>query len=101
MSVFVLGGAQTDFGKVDTGHQGIVLAGGVESVSRVPMFSDDGPLYSDPRIGEQVGFVHMGVAADLVATLEASVRTSSTPTESVPTAGQLRRGEEGCSIEPA
>lgn len=56
--------------KVDSGHEDIVLAGGVESVSRVPMFSDDGPLYADPRIADQVGFVHMGVAADLVATLE-------------------------------
>lgn len=56
--------------KVEGGHEEIVLAGGVESVSRVPMFSDDGPLYTDPRIIEEVGFVHMGVAADLVATLE-------------------------------
>ena len=56
--------------KVDGGQEGLVLAGGVESVSRVPMFSDDGPLYTDPRIGDQIGFVHMGVAADLVATVE-------------------------------
>jgi acetyl-CoA C-acetyltransferase len=34
------------------------------------MFSDDGPLYADPRIAQDAGFVHMGVAADLVATLE-------------------------------
>ncbi|REK26227.1 MAG: acetyl-CoA C-acyltransferase [Actinobacteria bacterium] len=56
--------------KVDAGDERLVLAGGVESVSRVPMFSDDGPLYSDPRISREIGSVHMGVAADLVATLE-------------------------------
>ena len=61
--------------KVEGGHEEIVLAGGVESVSRVPMFSDDGPLYTDPRIIEEVGFVHMGVAADLVATLEGFTQT--------------------------
>lgn len=56
--------------KVDAGGEDLVIAGGVESVSRVPMFSDDGPLYADPRIAQETGFVHMGVAADLVATLE-------------------------------
>lgn len=56
--------------KVDSGAEHLVVAGGVESVSRVPMFSDDGPLYADPRIARETGFVHMGVAADLVATLE-------------------------------
>ena len=56
--------------KVDAGFEEVVLAGGVESVSRVPMFSDDGPMWSDPAISEATGFVHMGIAADLVASLE-------------------------------
>ncbi len=56
--------------KVASGQADVVIAGGVESVSRVPMFADDGPLYSDPRVRETAGFVHMGVAADLVASLE-------------------------------
>lgn len=56
--------------KVETGHARVVVAGGVESVSRVPMFADDGPLYADTRVAGEVGFVHMGIAADLVATLE-------------------------------
>lgn len=55
---------------VDAGAADLVVAGGVESVSRVPMFADDGPLWSDPRVAEETGFVHMGIAADLVATLE-------------------------------
>ncbi|MEV4891529.1 acetyl-CoA C-acyltransferase [Nonomuraea sp. NPDC055795] len=50
---------------VASGSARVVVAGGVESVSRVPMFSDRGPLWSLP-----VGSLHMGVAADVVATLE-------------------------------
>ena len=56
--------------KVQAGAADLVVAGGVESVSHCPMFSDNGPLYTDPRVITQAGFVHMGVAADLVATLE-------------------------------
>ena len=49
---------------------GLAVAGGVESVSRVPMFVDRGPLWSDPDIIRTIGSVHMGIAADLNATLE-------------------------------
>ncbi|MFI6600200.1 acetyl-CoA C-acyltransferase [Nonomuraea sp. NPDC050536] len=55
---------------VSSGACRTVVAGGVESVSRVPMFSDHGPLWSLP-----VGSVHMGVAADTVATLEGFTRS--------------------------
>lgn len=48
----------------------IAVAGGVESVSRVPMFADRGPLWSDPATVRAVGSVHMGIAADLNATIE-------------------------------
>lgn len=50
--------------------EGLVIAGGVESMSRVPMFSDRAPWFADPEVSETTSFVHMGVAADLVATLE-------------------------------
>ena len=52
----------------------LVVAGGVESVSRVPMFSDDGPLWSDPDLVQRIGSVHMGISADLVATLDGRSR---------------------------
>ncbi|HJR90978.1 MAG TPA: acetyl-CoA C-acyltransferase [Acidimicrobiia bacterium] len=55
---------------IGSGAADLVVAGGVESVSGVPMFSDAGPLWSDPEVAEATGFIHMGVAADLVATLE-------------------------------
>jgi acetyl-CoA C-acetyltransferase len=46
--------------RVRAGDAALVIAGGVESVSRVPMFSDRGPLDT----------IHMGVSADLIATLD-------------------------------
>ncbi len=48
----------------------LVVAGGVESVSRTPMFSDRGPLWTDPATIAQIGSIHMGIAADLNATIE-------------------------------
>ncbi|TWP38502.1 acetyl-CoA C-acyltransferase [Leekyejoonella antrihumi] len=47
----------------------LAVAGGVESVSRVPMYADRGPLWSDPQTVARIGSVHMGIAADLNATL--------------------------------
>lgn len=57
-------------GRIAAGAVDVVIAGGVESVSAVPMFSDQGPLWTDPEVAASTGFVHMGIAADLVATLE-------------------------------
>lgn len=54
--------------RIASGSADTIVAGGVESVSLVPMFADQGPLWTDPRLAES--FIHMGVAADLVATLE-------------------------------
>jgi acetyl-CoA C-acetyltransferase len=53
---------------------GLMVAGGVESVSRVPIFSDRGPLWTDPDVVQRVGSVHMGIAADLVATVDGRSR---------------------------
>lgn len=61
--------------KVHSGLENIVLAGGVESVSRVPMLSDKGAWYADPEVSKKTGFVHMGVSADIIATLEGFSRT--------------------------
>ncbi|MCE9579870.1 MAG: acetyl-CoA C-acyltransferase, partial [Deltaproteobacteria bacterium] len=56
--------------RVVAGDASLIVAGGVEAVSQVPMFSDGGPLWMDQRVGDQVGALHMGVAADLIATIE-------------------------------
>ncbi len=55
--------------KVATGSEALVVAGGVESLSRVPMLADNGAWFADPDVAKATAFVHMGVSADLVATL--------------------------------
>jgi acetyl-CoA C-acetyltransferase len=56
--------------KVRSGWEDLVLAGGVESMSRVPMGSDGGAWAQDPETAYATGFVPQGVGADLIATLE-------------------------------
>jgi acetyl-CoA C-acetyltransferase len=60
--------------KVGSGHCELVIAGGVESMSRVPMWSDEGAWFADPEVAKSSRFVHMGVAADLIATLDGWTR---------------------------
>ena len=56
--------------KVRSGWEDLVVAGGVESMSRVPMGSDGGAWIADPETNLQTGFVPQGIGADLLATLE-------------------------------
>jgi acetyl-CoA C-acetyltransferase len=56
--------------KVASGYEDLVVAGGVESMSRWPMGSDGGAWFMDPRVNQKLGFVPQGVGADLIATLE-------------------------------
>jgi acetyl-CoA C-acetyltransferase len=56
--------------KVASGFEQLVVAGGVESMSRWPMGSDGGAWFMDPRINEALGFVPQGISADLIAALE-------------------------------
>ena len=56
--------------KVMSGMEDMVVAGGVESMSRWAMGSDGGAWYMDPRVNTATGFVPQGISADLVASLE-------------------------------
>ncbi|AWG97420.1 acetyl-CoA C-acetyltransferase [Rhodococcus ruber] len=56
--------------KVRSGWDELVVAGGVESMSRVPMGSDGGPWALDPATNYDTYFVPQGVSADLIATME-------------------------------
>lgn len=56
--------------KVMSGWEDLVVAGGVESMSRWAMGSDGGAWFMDPRVNHKLGFVPQGVGADLIATLE-------------------------------
>lgn len=56
--------------KVASGFDDLVLAGGVESMSRVPMGSDGGALFMDPTTAYDNYIVPQGIGADLIATIE-------------------------------
>ena len=56
--------------KVRSGWEDLVVAGGVESMSRVPIGSDGGAWAQDPATSLATGFVPQGIGADLIATLE-------------------------------
>ena len=56
--------------RVRSGFEDLVIAGGVESMSRVPMGSDGGAWAMDPATALQTGFVPQGIGADLIATIE-------------------------------
>lgn len=56
--------------RVRGGFEDLILAGGVESMSRVPMGSDGGAWASDPATALATGFVPQGIGADLIATIE-------------------------------
>ncbi len=56
--------------QVRSGWEGMVIAGGVESMSRVPMGSDGGAWAMDPATSYDTYFVPQGISADLIATME-------------------------------
>ena len=61
--------------KVRSGWEDIVVAGGVESMSRVPMGSDSGPWALDPETNMACDFVPQGIGADLIATIDGYTRS--------------------------
>ena len=60
--------------KIRSGWEDMVVAGGVESMSRVPMESDGGALIFDTDVNVRVGYIPQGIAADLIATREGYTR---------------------------
>jgi acetyl-CoA C-acetyltransferase len=65
-----MAGAYVMSGQVDA-----VIAGGVESMSRVPMGSDGGALFMNPSIVARHTIVPQGISADLIATIHGYSRT--------------------------
>jgi acetyl-CoA C-acetyltransferase len=55
--------------QVMSGQSDLVVGGGVEAMSRVPISSDGGAWYGDPTVAWNTYFVPQGVGADLIATL--------------------------------
>ena len=60
--------------KVRSGWEELVVAGGVESMSRVPIGSDGGAWAQDPETNSATLFVPQGIGADLIATLNGFAR---------------------------
>jgi acetyl-CoA C-acetyltransferase len=54
---------------VMSGQADLVIAGGVESMSRIPMGSDGGAMATDPQVAWNTYFVPQGISADLIATI--------------------------------
>ena len=61
--------------RVRSGFEDLIVAGGVESMSRVPMASDGGAWAMDPETNFKTSFVPQGIGADLIATLEGFSRS--------------------------
>ncbi|KHL10661.1 acetyl-CoA C-acetyltransferase [Mumia flava] len=61
--------------RIRSGWEDLILAGGVESMSRVPMGSDGGAMVLDPQTAFDTDFVPQGIGADLIATVEGFSRT--------------------------
>ena len=60
--------------KIRSGLEDMIVAGGVESMSHVPIHSDDGPILFDPDVVGKINYVPQGVSADLIATIEGFTR---------------------------
>ena len=60
--------------KVRSGWEDLVVAGGVESMSRVPLGADGGDWGQDPATHSAPPFVPQGIGADLIATIEGFTR---------------------------
>jgi len=61
--------------KVMSGMEDMIVAGGVESMSRIPLGGDGGAWYSDPRINSQIGYIPQGVGADALASIHGFTRS--------------------------
>jgi acetyl-CoA C-acetyltransferase len=60
--------------KVMCGVEDLVIAGGVESMSRVPIASGGSAWISDPAVALRTGYVPQGISADLIAAIDGLTR---------------------------
>lgn len=56
--------------KIRSGWEDLIIAGGLESMSRVPLGSDGGAMFLDPLVSTRIGYIPQGISADLIASLE-------------------------------
>ena len=60
--------------KIAAGWEDVIVAGGVEAMSRTPIAADGGAWYIDPEVNRKLSFVPQGVSADIIATLAGFTR---------------------------
>ena len=60
--------------RIRSGMEDMIIAGGVESMSRIPMGTDGGAMALDPQTAFDVNFVPQGIGADLIATIDGYTR---------------------------
>ena len=60
--------------KIAAGWDDAIVAGGVESMSRMPIAADGGAWYIDPEVNRKLTFVPQGISADIIATLAGFTR---------------------------
>ena len=56
--------------RIASGWEDLIVAGGVESMSRVPMGSAGGAIFNDPELSARLGFVTQGISADMIAAID-------------------------------
>jgi acetyl-CoA C-acetyltransferase len=59
---------------VDSRQADGIVAGGIESMSRVPIGSDGGACYTDPSVNWHTYYTPQGIGADLIATQDGYTR---------------------------
>ena len=61
--------------KIRSGWEQLIVAGGVESMSRIPLGADGGAMVMDTDVSKKIAFIPHGISADLIATMEGFKRT--------------------------
>ena len=60
--------------KIRSGWENLIVSGGIECMSRVPIGADGGPMAFETKVSSRTNYVPQGIGADLIATIEGFTR---------------------------
>ena len=60
--------------KIRSGWEDLIVSGGIECMSRVPIGADGGPMAFEAKVSSRTNYVPQGIGADLIATIEGFTR---------------------------
>ena len=60
--------------KIRSGWEDLIVSGGIECMSRVPIGTDGGPMAFETKVASRTNYVPQGIGADLIATIEGFTR---------------------------